>query len=144
MGIFNIFRRSKLSHYHDEKQILINNDNEKRVHTSSQDEKLDQILAELKALYVIISQHDHHLTIVDNNIIGHITELMVRKKEIPEGKKLEVENIIKNAKGRSEAIERLKSIGVSQATAYRYTEFLKDDNEKPVLVGEKKESKPSQ
>jgi hypothetical protein len=144
MGIFNIFRKSKLSHYQDEKPIIINTDNEKKVHTPSHDEKLDQILAELKALYVIISQHDHHLTIVDNNIISHITELMVRKKEIPEGKKLEVENIIKNAKGRSDAIEKLKALGVSQATAYRYTEFLKDENEKPVLSAEKKENKSSQ
>jgi hypothetical protein len=143
MGIFNIFRRSKLSHYHDDKHFIINNDNDKS-HKAVQDEKLDQILAELKAIYVIISQHDHHLTMVDNNIISHITELMVRKKEIPEGKKLEAENILKTAKDRAEAIEKLKSIGVSQATAYRYTEFFKAENEKPVIVAEKKEVKTSQ
>jgi hypothetical protein len=143
MGIFNIFRKSKLSHYHDDKHFLINSDNDKS-HAAVHDEKLNQILAELKAIYVIISQHDHHLTVVDNNIISHITELMVRKKEIPEGKKLEAENILKTAKDRAEAIEKLKSIGVSQATAYRYTEFFKDENEKPVIVAEKKESKTSQ
>jgi response regulator of citrate/malate metabolism len=55
---------------------------------------------------------------------------MEKRKEIPKGKKLEAENIIRKANSRAEAIEKLKAIGISQATAYRYTELLEEENEK--------------
>ena len=119
MGISELLKKADISHLDIDKS-----------HKLSQDEKLDDILAELKAISVVISQHDQHLTTVENNILEHINELMERKKEIPTEKKLEVEDIIKNAKSRAEAIEKLISIGISQATAYRYTEILEKKKKK--------------
>ena len=140
MGISDLFKKAKNSHYQDENEVIINTDNEKKSHSLSQNEKMDEMIALLKALNIAISQHDHHLTLFNNNIINHINELSARRKEVPEGKRLEVENILKKNKNRSEAIEKLKAIGISQATAYRYTEFLKE-NEKSVIT--KKDSSES-
>ena len=133
MGISDLFKKAKDSHSHDENETIINTDNDKKSHSFSQTEKMDEIIAQLKALSLALSQHDHHLTLFNNNLLNHINELSARRKEVPEAKRLEVENILKKTKDRSEAIEKLKSIGISQATAYRYTEFLKE-NEKSVIT----------
>jgi hypothetical protein len=125
MGISDIFKKAKNSHSQNENEVVINTDNEKKSHALSQSEKMDEIIALLKGLTAAIVQHDHHLTIVNNNIQSHISELSARKKDIPEDKKIEVEGILKKTKDRGEAIEKLKAMGISQATAYRYTEFLK-------------------
>ena len=120
MGISEILKKADLS----------NPENDKKNHKLSQDDKLDEILSELKAIYIVISKLDQHITAVDNNLMGHINELMERKKEIPVEKKLEVEDIIKKAKSRTEAIEKLRAIGISQATAYRYTELFEKEKKK--------------
>lgn len=130
MSISGLLKKAKFSHSQDEKQEIINNENNEKSHKLSQDEKLDLILAELRVLSIVISKVDQHLTTVDNNLLSHITELMEKRKEIPKGKKLEAENIIRKANSRAEAIEKLKAIGISQATAYRYTELLEEENEK--------------
>jgi hypothetical protein len=130
MGIFEPLKKAKFSHSQDEKQEIINIENDKKNRKLSQDDKLDLILAELRVLSIVISKIDQHLTTVDNNLLSHITELMEKRKEIPKGKKLEAENIIRKANSRAEAIEKLKAIGISQATAYRYTELLEEENEK--------------
>lgn len=119
MGISELLKKADTSHPEIDKKNKL-----------TQDEKLDDILAELKAISFVISQHDQHLTAVENNILEHINELMERKKEIPAEKKIEAEDIIKNAKSRAEAIEKLISIGISQATAYRYTEVLEKKKKK--------------
>jgi len=129
MGISELLKRVDISH----------SENENKNRKLSQDEKLDEILAQLKALCIVVSQHDQHLTAVNNNLLKTITELMERKKEIPRGKKLEAEDIIKRAKDRTEAIEKLKSIGISQATAYRYTKIFEE--EKKEAVEESSENK---
>jgi hypothetical protein len=130
MDIFEPLKKAKFSHSQDEKQEIINAENDKKNRKLSQDDKLDLILAELRVLSIVISKVDQHLTTVDNNLLSHITELMEKRKEIPKGKKLEAENIIRKANSRAEAIEKLKAIGISQATAYRYTELLEEENEK--------------
>jgi hypothetical protein len=130
MSISGLLKRAKNSHSQDEKQEIINAENDKKNRKLSQDDKLDLILAELRVLSIVISKVDQHLTTVDNNLLSHITELMEKRKEIPKGKKLEAENIIRKANSRAEAIEKLKAIGISQATAYRYTELLEEENEK--------------
>jgi hypothetical protein len=109
---------------------VTNTESDKKNRKLSQDEKLDEIMAELKALSIVISQHDQHLTLINNNLISHINELMERRKEMPKEKRIEVEKIIENAKSRSEAIEKLKTIGISQATAYRYTELFEKEKKK--------------
>jgi hypothetical protein len=124
MGVLESLKRVKISQIQDEKPGIITPENGEN-RKPSQDEKLDQILAELKSISAVLVQHDQHLTAVDNNILSHVTEMMERKKEIPEGKRLEAENIIRKSKSRAEAIEKLKAIGISQATAYRYTEDFK-------------------
>jgi Na+/phosphate symporter len=129
MGISELLKRVDISH----------SENENKNRKLSQDEKLDEILAQLKALCIVVSQHDQHLTAVNNNLLKTITELMERKKEISRGKKLEAEDIIKRAKDRTEAIEKLKSIGISQATAYRYTKIFEE--EKKEAVEESSENK---
>jgi hypothetical protein len=130
MSISGLLKKAKFSHSQDEKQEIINAENDKKNRKLSQDDKLDLILAELRVLSIVISKVDQHLTTVDNNLLSHITELMEKRKEIPKGKKLEAENIIRKANSRAEAIEKLKAIGISQATAYRYTELLEEENEK--------------
>lgn len=120
MDIYGLLRKASLSHP----------ENEKKNRRLSQDEKLDDIMAQLKAICIVISQHDQHLTVVNNNLQACINELMERRKEIPKGKKIEVEDIIIKSKSRAEAIEKLKTIGISQATAYRYTEHFKEDSKK--------------
>lgn len=128
MGISELLKKADFSHSQSEKGEFINTENDKNLRRLSQDEKMDLILAELKALSVVISKIDQHLTTIDNNFLSRINELMERKKEIPKEKKLEAENIIKKSNSRAEAIEKLKAIGLSQATAYRYTESFKEKN----------------
>ena len=127
MGISELLRKADFSHSENEKKDIVNNENDKKNRKLSQDEKLDEILAELKALCIVIIQHDQHLTSVNNNLQSLINEIMEKRKEIPKGKKLEAEDIIKKAKSRAEAIEKLKTIGISQATAYRYTELFEEE-----------------
>ena len=122
MGISELLKKADISHP----------ENENKNRKLSQDEKLDEILAQLKALCIVFSQHDQHLTMVNNNLLKTINELMERRKEIPRGKKLEAEDIIKRAKDRTEAIEKLKSIGISQATAYRYTKIFEEEKKEAV------------
>jgi hypothetical protein len=116
----------------EKKEQYLKLENDKKVITYHDDsERMNQVLTEIKALYILLRDHDDHLTLVDNNIIGHISELMTRKKIASEEVKLEVEAILKTSSDRKEAIERLRDIGIPQSTAYKYTEFLiKPENEK--------------
>jgi hypothetical protein len=130
MSIFGFLKRSKTSLSQGENQPVISSDNVEKPVKVSQDEKLDLILAELRALSAVFVQHDQHLTTVDNNLLSRINELMERKKEIPNEKKAEAENIIRKSSTRAEAIEKLEALGISQATAYRYTESFDEDKKK--------------
>jgi len=140
MSFFDRFRRKKEEPTPaapvvlEQPKEIIKPEKEKPFLITSENEKLDQILTELKALYVLLSQHDQHLSRVNDNVIDHVSELMIRKKEIPETKKLEVEAILKESKTRAEAIEKLRTLGISQASAYRYTDFLKAENEKKEII----------
>jgi hypothetical protein len=122
MGILGFLDKEKISHSQDEIKEIIKPDNDKKNRRLSDSEKLDLILAQLKALTIAISEHDRHLTIVNTGLINRITESLRRKKEIPQSKRMEAEKMINSAYTRVEAVEKLKSIGISQATAYRYTE----------------------
>jgi hypothetical protein len=126
MGFSDLLKRPKDSHSQPENEAIITSDNDKSTHSLSKDEKMDEIIALLKALTMVISQHDHHLTLVNNSLSNRINELAARKKGVSEAKKIEVENILRKHKNRVEAIEKLKAIGISQASAYRYTESLKE------------------
>lgn len=115
--------------------------NENPILTSVENEKIDQVLkdtgqllTEVKSLYIKMVQHDQHLSQVDTDIIARLSELAVRKNEVPESKKLDIERILSESNTRQEAIDKLKSIGIPQSSAYRYTEVLKAENEKKIII----------
>lgn len=139
-----ISKEQVLKPENEKKEQSIKPENEKKVIINYDNEKIDQILTELKALYVLLRDHDNHLTMVDNNVIDHISELMARKKIVSEEMKLEVEAILKTSSNRQESIERLKAIGIPQSTAYKYTEFLVNrENEKKEILTKENEKKDS-
>lgn len=114
---------------------------DKIIDNSSLEQLLTKIDVKLDALNIKLYQHDMHLSKVDENIIEHLTELMIRKREIPESKKLEAETILKEATNRKEAIDKLLALGVSIATAYRYTKGLfinQAENENVLVIREDK------
>lgn len=86
------------------------------------------ILAELKGLYLLLRQHDNKLDQHDKITIEYLTEILVRKKIIPEDKRSEVEQLItqdlKENKDRQTIAEDLQKAGLSRATAYRYIKDL--------------------
>jgi len=137
-------REQVLKTENEKKEQIAKPESEKKVIINYDNEKLSQILTELKALYVLLRDHDNHLTMVDNNVIEHISELMTRKKIVSEEMKLEVEAILKTSSNRKEALERLIAIGIPQSTAYKYTEFLiKQENEKKEILMNESEKKDS-
>lgn len=124
----DVLTQEELSSVIIDKPKIINRDND----------KLDLIHAELKSLFLLLRKHDQNLQEHDERNIEYISELLVRKKIIPEAQKEMAEDIIKEAiesnKERKEVIEELKEAGLSQATAYRYTKDISKKEESKIII----------
>lgn len=135
MSFWDRFRGKpkELSYAENENKPFSLAENEKINYSHDKNEKkLDDILTELAVLKALAMKHDQHLDVVNSSIDSRLTELMIRKRYIPSPKIAEVDKVIAESKTRQEAIDKLLSMGFSQATAYRKTESLAE-NEKETL-----------
>jgi hypothetical protein len=149
MGLLSWIRREKVKPEEAAPQSITHEIETKKSLNPETETQL--VLAELKGLYLFLRQHDARLEQHDRTTIEYLTEILIRKKVIPEDRKSEVEKLIAEGleenKGRQSIVEQLQAAGLSRASAYRYTEGLglKHETEiKANLTGETETKTQSQ